>query len=145
MKKPTVIPFDFVLEQLFSREPRVRPMFGCHAIYVGDKIMLILRNKAGEHEDDNGVWIATKFEHHETLKKLFPAMRSIQVLGNGETNWQILPIDVEDFEESAIKICDLILKDDPRIGNVPKARKKKRLTTSLRQSASRRQASKKKR
>ena len=125
MKKPTVIPFDFVLEQLFSREPRVRPMFGCHAIYVGDKIMLILRNKAGEHEDDNGIWISTKTEHHASLKNIFPSMRSIQVLGNGVTKWQILPADADDFEESAMKVCDLILKGDLRIGSIPKPRKKK--------------------
>ncbi len=123
MKKPAIIPFDFVLEQLFSLEPRVRPMFGCQAIYVGDKIMLILRNKAGVHEDDNGIWISTKAEHHVSLKKIFPSMRSIQVLGNGATNWQILPAQADDFEESAINVCDLILKNDPRIGNVPKTRK----------------------
>lgn len=125
MKSPTAIPFDFVLEQLFSLEPRVRPMFGCQAIYVGDKIMLILRNKPGKHEDDNGIWISTKSEHHTTLKKIFPSLHSIQVLGNGATNWQVLPAKADDFEESAIKVCDLILKGDARIGNVPKARKKK--------------------
>lgn len=125
MKKPAAIPFEFVLEQLFSRDPRVRPMFGCQAIYVGEKIMLILRNKPGEHEGDNGIWVATKTEHHATLKKIFPKMRSIHVLGNS-TNWQILPADADDFEESAIKVCDLILKGDARIGNIPKERKKKR-------------------
>lgn len=125
MKKPVTIPFDFVLEQLFSLQPHVRPMFGCQAIYVGEKIMLILRNKPGEHEDDNGIWVSMKAEHHTTLKKIFPSMRSIQVLGNGATNWQILPVDADDFEESAMKVCDLILKSDARIGNVPKARKKK--------------------
>lgn len=87
--------------------------------------MLILRNKPGEHEDDNGIWVSTKAEHHATLKKIFPSMRSIQVLGNGATNWQILPVDADDFEESAIKICDLILKGDARIGNVPKPKKRK--------------------
>ena len=86
--------------------------------------MMILRNKKGSHEEDNGIWLSTKKEHHDSLKKIFPSMRSIQVLGYGETNWQILPVDADDFEESAIKVCSLILKNDPRIGNVPKARKK---------------------
>ena len=87
--------------------------------------MLILRNKPGEHDEDNGIWIATKADHHAALKKIFPSMRSIKVLGNGgETNWQILPAEAEDFEESAIKVCDLILKNDPRVGNIPKPRKK---------------------
>ena len=128
MKKPASIPFDFVLEQLFSVDPRVKPMFGCHAIYVGPKIVMILRDKKGSHEDDNGIWISTKTEHHASLKKIFPAMRSINVLGNGATNWQIIPADTDDFEESAIKICDLILKNDPRIGNIPKARKPRQKT-----------------
>jgi hypothetical protein len=125
MKKPNSIPFDFVLEHLYSLDPVTKPMFGCHAIYVGDKIMLIVRQKE-EHGADNGIWIATKTEHHSTLKKIFPSMRSIQVLGNGETNWQILPEEADDFEESAITLCGLVLKGDPRIGTIPKARKKKK-------------------
>jgi hypothetical protein len=127
MKKPVAIPFEFVLEQLFSLDPQVRPMFGCHAVYVGPKIMLTLRNKKGEHVEDNGIWISTKAEHHASLKKIFPSMRSIKVLANGaETNWQILPVDADDFEESAITLCDLILNNDPRIGSIPKPKKKKR-------------------
>jgi hypothetical protein len=87
--------------------------------------MLILRNKE-THTDDNGVWISTRTEHHATLKKIFPSMRSINVLGIGETNWQILPVDEDNFEESALKVCELILKGDPRIGNIPKSKKKKK-------------------
>lgn len=124
MKKSRPIPFSFVLEQLFSLDPVVKPMFGCHALYVGEKIILILRQ--GEtHRDDNGIWIATKTEHHASLKKELPSMRTIFVLGKGETNWQNLPEDADDFEESALKICELILNRDLRIGNIPKSRKKK--------------------
>ena len=122
MKKLPSIPFDFVLEQLFSLCPVVKPMFGCHGIYVGSKIMLMLRNKP-DHTYDNGIWISTKAEHHASLKKILPSMRSIQVLGNGQTNWQIIPFEADDFEENAMKICELILKGDPRIGNIPKSRK----------------------
>lgn len=125
MSKAVVIPFEFVLDQLFALEPRIRPMFGCHAIYVGDKLVITLRNKPGSHQEDNGIWISTKVEHHAALKKIFPSMRSIQVLGNGATNWQIIPADADDFEESALKLCDLILKGDPRIGNIPKPKKAK--------------------
>lgn len=124
MKKQNAIPFNFVLEHLYSLNPVTKPMFGCHAIYVGDKIMLIVRQKEN-HREDNGVWIATQAEHHATLKKIFPSMRSIQVLGNGVTNWQILPEEADDFEESALTLCDLIAKKDQRIGNVPKRNKKK--------------------
>jgi hypothetical protein len=125
LKKPATIPFNFVLDQLFTLDPTTKPMFGCHAVYIGPKIMLILRNKE-THTDDNGVWISTRTEHHATLKKIFPSMRSINVLGIGETNWQILPVDEDNFEESALKVCELILKGDPRIGNIPKSKKKKK-------------------
>jgi len=122
-KKPKNIAFEFVLEQLYTVGPIVKPMFGCHAVYVGNKIVLILRRKE-VNKTDNGVWLATTHEHHKSLKKDFPSMRSIAVFGDG-SGWQNLPEDADDFEEAAIKACTLILKGDQRIGKVPKARKKK--------------------
>lgn len=123
-KKPGTIPFEFVLEQLYSVEPVTKPMFGCHAVYVGNKIVLILRRK-DVSKTDNGVWIATTHEHHQSLKLDFPSMRSIAVFGS-EGGWQNLPEDAHDFEEAVIKVCTLILKGDQRIGKVPKPRKKKK-------------------
>lgn len=120
-RKP--IPFVFVLDELENLHPVVRPMFGCHAIYMGEKIMLILRDKESEAQD-NGVWIATMAEHHESLRKEFPSMRSIQLLGKGETNWQVLPSSAPDFEESAMHACQLVRSGDERIGKIPKSRRK---------------------
>jgi hypothetical protein len=122
-KKP--VAFDFVLEQLMPINPVVRPMFGCHAIYRGEKIVLITRSKP-EHADDNGVWVATRPEHHKSLLKEFPSLRSIRLLGSKETAWQNIPADADDFEESVLRVCSLILKGDPRIGKVPKSRKRKK-------------------
>ena len=102
-------------------------MFGCYAVYVQNKIVLILRKKeTGEY--DNGVWIATTQEHHESLRKDFPSMRSITVFGGGETGWQNLPSSANDFEEAVLEACRLILKGDLRIGKEtkPRQRKKKR-------------------
>jgi hypothetical protein len=48
-------------------------------------------------------------------------MRSIQVLGKKVTGWQVLPADTPDFEEAALRACELVLARDPRIGKVPKA------------------------
>jgi hypothetical protein len=126
MKKPGSIPFQFILDELDSLQPRTNPMFGCYGVYVGEKIMLALRSR-DSHPEDNGVWIATKPEHHESLKKILPSMRSIYVLGGGsgsQTNWQIIPEEADDFEESVMKICTLIKKRDERIGNIPKGKKK---------------------
>jgi hypothetical protein len=51
-------------------------------------------------------------------------MRSIQVLGNAVTGWQVLPADAADFEEAALLACELIHSRDPRIGKVPKPRRR---------------------
>ena len=77
-----------------------------------------------ERENDNGVWLATSREHHSSLKKDFPSMRTIRLLGGSESEWQNLPLDSDDFEESVMKACRLILKGDPRIGKIPKRRQK---------------------
>ncbi|HKE27943.1 MAG TPA: hypothetical protein VKB88_36560 [Bryobacteraceae bacterium] len=119
-RKP--VPYEFVLDALSSLAPRTNPMFGCLAIYVGSKIMLVLRDKPGSH--DNGVWLATTSDHHESLRREFPHMRSIGVLGKGITGWQILPADAPDFEEAALHACELIAARDPRIGKIPGTKKK---------------------
>ena len=97
-------------------------MFGCLAVYVGEKIVLILRDKLGA-DPDNGVWIATTEEHHESLRRDFPGMRSIRVFGHEVTHWQVLPSDAADFEEAALRACELIAARDPRIGKIPKGRR----------------------
>lgn len=116
------IPYEFVLEALDEVSPWTRPMFGCTAIYVEDKIVLVLREKAGT-SPDNGVWLATTCEHHDSLRHDFPSMRSIEVFGKDVTGWQVLPADAPDFEEAAMHACELVLARDPRIGKVPKARR----------------------
>ncbi len=118
------IPFEFVLENLNRLEFTIKAFFGCHALYLGEQIVLILRNKKA-HPRDNGVWIATDDEHHQSLQKLFPSMRSIEVFGNGPSSWQNLPLDADDFESSVNLVCELILKKDPRIGRIPAKKKRK--------------------
>ena len=128
MAKPSKpIPFDFILDELFSLNPRVNPMFGCHAIYIGEKIMFIVRNKPGVHDESNGVWIATSSEHHASLKKEFPAMRTVEILSvpGRETEWRMLHMHDDRFEGDVIKICSYIKKNDPRFGKIPKGKKKK--------------------
>ncbi|MGC2510505.1 MAG: hypothetical protein WA430_08045, partial [Acidobacteriaceae bacterium] len=112
VKRRKPVPHEFVLDAIASLSPRTRPMFGCVAIYVQDKIVLILRDKLGKTED-NGVWLATTIEHHPSLQRDFPSMRSIKVLGKKVTGWQVLPSDAQDFEEAALHACDLVLAGDP--------------------------------
>ena len=121
-RKP--IPHAFVVEAISILSPYTRPMFGCLAIYVKDKIVLILRDKPN-NTADNGVWLATTQDHHQSLRREFPNMRSIQVLGKPVTGWQVLPVDAPDFESAALRACELVLAGDPRIGKIPGARTSK--------------------
>jgi hypothetical protein len=68
-------PYAFVLDAIAALSPEVRPMFGCLAVYVGDKIIFMLREKHDGTPDD-GVWLATTEEHHESLRR------------EGSSNWQ---------------------------------------------------------
>jgi hypothetical protein len=122
VKQRRNVPHEFVLEALSALPARTNPMFGCLAVYVGEKIVLILRDKR-QGTADNGVWLATTQEHHESLRREFPNMRSIQIFGKKVTGWQVLPADATDFEEAALRACDLILAGDTRIGKIPKGRK----------------------
>jgi hypothetical protein len=119
------VPYEFVLDALSELDPMTRHMFSCLAVYVGEKIVLALRDRPN-YPDDNGVWIATTVEHHKSLKRELPNMRSIGVLGKDVTGWQIIPADTPDFEESALHVCELILRHDPRIGKVPKSKKQRK-------------------
>src|SRR5208283_4485505 len=121
-RKP--IPHAFVLDAISTLSPYTRPMFGCLAIYVKDKIVLVLRDKP-TNTADNGVWLATTQEHHQSLRREFPNMRSIQVLGQAVTGWQVLPVDAPDFESAALRACELVLGGDARIGKIPGARTSK--------------------
>jgi hypothetical protein len=122
VKQRKPVPHEFVLDAIAPLSPTTRYMFGCLAIYVQDKIVLILRDKR-DQTADNGVWLATTEEHHQSLRREFPNMRSIWVLGKKVTGWQVLQADAQDFEETALRACELVLAGDPRIGKVPGARR----------------------
>jgi hypothetical protein len=122
VKPRKAVPHEFVLEAVGALSPKTRSMFGCLAVYVGARIVLILRDRR-DGTADNGVWLATTEEHHESLRRDFPNMRSIQVFGKKVTGWQVLPADSPDFEEAALRACELIAARDPRIGKVPGARR----------------------
>ncbi len=117
------IPHEFVLDAIAALSPETRPMFGCLAVYVKDKIVCVLRDKRAETADDDGMWLATTVEHHTSLRRDFPNMRSIRVLGKKVTGWQVLPANAPDFEEAALRAREFILAGDPRIGKVPASRR----------------------
>jgi hypothetical protein len=126
MKPRKRVPHEFVLEALAELEPRTNSMFGCLAVYVGEKIVLILRDKRDQTAADDGVWLATTTDHHASLRDDFPNMRSIAVFGKEVTGWQVLPADAPDFESAAYRACELIAAKDPRIGKIPKPKRAKK-------------------
>jgi hypothetical protein len=135
VKPRATVPHAFVLDALASLMPRTRPLFGCVAVYVtesgvGEKIVLALRDKPSATED-NGVWLATSEEHHDSLRRELPKMRSIKVFDKPVTGWQVLPADSPDFEQAALRACELILANDPRIGKIPKPRRRRGSQTRL--------------
>jgi hypothetical protein len=115
------VPYEFVLEALAPLSPMTRPLFSCVAVYVEEKIVFALRDRPTATAD-NGVWVATTKEHHESLRLELPSLRSIGALGKGVTGWQILPAEADDFESAALRACELVLARDLRIGKVPRAK-----------------------
>jgi hypothetical protein len=121
MKAKKRIPYEFVFDGLTSMPVRTNPMFGSTAIYVREKIVLILRERESSPED-NGVWVATTLEHHDSLRKDLPSMRSIAIFshGRGLTGWQVIPASEGSFERDVMRACELIVEGDVRIGKIPK-------------------------
>ena len=119
-------PHPFILEALDPLHPEVRPMFSAHAVYIGDKIVFMLRDSLKSPED-NGLWVVlseTADPASLALRKEFPSLRNIALLGGAIGHWLLIPSDSPDFESEALHACDLILAHDPRIGRVPKSRQK---------------------
>jgi len=118
-------PHAFVLEALSPMEPEVRRMFSGLAVYLGDRVVCMLR----EHEKspkDNGVWLVlsevAKADDPQ-LRREFPSLRSIELLGDKIRHWLLIPSDGPDFETEALHACDLLLRHDPRLGRIPKSRR----------------------
>ncbi len=130
--KPTPdVPFDFVLEELAALNPIVGRMFGCFSLYIDGKIIFILRARESSPED-NGVWIATTAEHHESLQKDLPSIRSITLFGPGPTGWQVIPFESDHFDQDVLKACQLVRRGDLRIGKIPATKRKKTKPASKR-------------
>lgn len=99
-------------------------MFSGFAVYVGDRLVLMLRDHA-KSPQDNGIWVVLAEcidPADASLRRDFPSIRSIQLLGNKIGHWLLIPSDSADFEGEALHACDLILRHDPRLGRIPQSR-----------------------
>ena len=116
------MPYDFLLDYL-PPAVVIKPAIGMYYVYFEGKIVLIFR-KAAKNPQHNGLWIATRRDDHASLKADLPAVTDF-VFEEGEMyepNWLQLQDGLDDFEEAAIAICELIAQRDKRIGKAtPKA------------------------
>ena len=118
-------PHPFVLEALAPLNPEVRRMFSGFAVYIGDRIVCMLRDHQ-KSPHDNGLWLVlseTTDPADPELRREFPSVRSIALLGDKIRHWLLIPSDGPDFEAEALHACDLLLKSDRRLGRVPESRR----------------------
>jgi len=118
-------PFPFVLEALEPLQPEVRRMFSGFAVYVGDLLVCMLLDHV-KHPKDNGVWVVLAEgidPGDKNLKREFPSLRKIALLGGAIGHWLVIPADGKNFESETQRFCELLLRRDPRLGRVPKSRK----------------------
>jgi hypothetical protein len=118
-------PHAFVLEALTPLNPEVRRMFSGFAVYLGDRIVCMLRDHK-KSPRDNGVWLVLSESTDPAdreFRREFPSIRSIELLGDKIGHWLLITSDSPDFEIEALHACDLLLRRDPRLGRIPKSRR----------------------
>ena len=118
-------PHAFLLDALAPLDPEVRRMFSGFAVYIGDRIVCMLRD---HHKSprDNGLWLVlsdTANPADPALRREFPSIRPIELLGDKIRHWLLIPSDSPGFETEALHACDLLLRHDPRIGRIPESRR----------------------
>jgi hypothetical protein len=118
-------PHAFVVEALAPLNPEVRRMFSGFAVYLGNRIVCMLRDHA-KCPRDNGVWLVLSegaSPANAQLRREFPSLRSIELLKGKISHWLLIPSDSPDFEQEALHACHLLLRHDPRLGRVPASRR----------------------
>jgi hypothetical protein len=100
-------------------------MFSGFAVYLGDSIVCMLREHP-KSPRDNGVWLVLSESTNPAdpqLRREFPSLRSIEILGEKIGHWLVIPSDGPGFEKEALHACDLLLRHDTRFGRIPKSRR----------------------
>lgn len=114
-------PFPFILEELASLRPTVKAVFGFTHVYLDEKLLCSLRDATAQR-GANGMWLYTTTEHVDGLAAEFPGLPRRQLWRSGKNAWVILASRLEDFEENALRACELILGGDQRIGRLSRRR-----------------------
>jgi hypothetical protein len=96
----------------------LRAMFGTKAVYLDGKIVLCC---SADEEPWRGLLVPTDRDHHDALRAELPALIVHSVLGK----WLYLPESADAFERTATALVQLVRRRDPRIGVVPKPKKRR--------------------
>jgi hypothetical protein len=125
VKPKQKLPHSFVVEALAPLNPEVRRMFSGFAVYVGDRLVCMLRENT-KSPRDNGVWLVLSegtAPADPSLRREFPSVRKIDLLHGKIHHWLNIPSDGRGFEAEALHACDLLLNHDPRFGRIPESRR----------------------
>jgi len=120
-------PFPFILGELESLRPIIKKVFGFTHVYLEDKLLFSLRDATAQR-GSNGMWLYTTTEHADSLAAEFPELPRRQIWRSGKKAWIILASRMGDFEENALKACELILRGDQRIGRLSRKLRKSELS-----------------
>ena len=120
-RKNAALPFPFVIEELLPIRPTVKQMFGFTHVYLDERLICSLRNSI-KQPATNGMWLYTTVSDLEGLAKEFPHLPRRCLWRSKEKAWVILPSKLGEFEEYAIKACELILQGDRRIGRLTRGK-----------------------
>jgi len=113
-------PLLWVVESLMEEPSYLeKPMFGCLAIYLHGRLMLVL---ASGVEPWNGLLIPTEHQFHDAILKEFSDIVQHSVL----KKWLYLPEATEDFETVASDIVEAVRMNEQRFGVEPKERVSRR-------------------
>jgi hypothetical protein len=109
-------PFLWVIEPLMEEPSYLeKPMFGCLAIYLHGRLMLVL---ASGEESWDGLLIPTEHQFHDAIQKEFSDVVQHSVL----KKWLYLSEATEDFETVASDIVEAVRMNDQRFGVEPQER-----------------------
>jgi hypothetical protein len=117
-KQQSKNPLMWVVDPIMEEPSYIdRAWFGCRAIYLHGRLMLVLCS--GE-EPWNGLLIATEQELHDSIRQDFETLVQHPVL----KKWLYLPENSEDFESVSAEIVEAVRIGDQRFGVEPRERKR---------------------
>jgi hypothetical protein len=120
--KPRPVAYPFVLDALEDHEPTTRPLFGSTAVYLGERVFFILRQKG---DSDDGVWVAFDEDREADALAALPNMTRITRLPNVRC-WRKLAASRPSFEDDVLEACRLAGAADGPLGKIPVRQKARR-------------------